>query len=397
MRVGLLTYHWVSNFGANLQTLSTYCYLKRNGYDPIIINWIPTDLESYYAKTVLSEQNIVHQQFAENEYSSKTVVCRNSKEIASAIKTENIDKVVIGSDAVFTITPFLSRLHLCKRGVIFSKCYSDSTIINPFWGDFLLYLEKKVDVVAISASAQNTQYKKLLGWEKRKCALALNNFKTITVRDIWTQEMLIYISNGMLKPEITPDPVFAFEQNVRPPQRSYIRKELGITNDYVLLSVPATIKDESWIHKLEALFNERGYSVVGLPITTRNKNMPLTYNISLPLYPLDWYDIIKFSSGYIGELMHPILVSLHNAVPVFAFDTYGFKIKGELDPKSSKTFQILKHFNLLKNYYNKSYNDLPSPHYVVDTILSCDRSKISNVSSFLYEEYDSTMKKLLEL
>ena len=39
MRIGLLTYHWVANYGANLQALSTYCYLDNNGYNPIIINW----------------------------------------------------------------------------------------------------------------------------------------------------------------------------------------------------------------------------------------------------------------------------------------------------------------------------------------------------------------------
>ena len=40
MRIGLLTYHWVANYGANLQALSTYCYLDNNGYNPISsLNW----------------------------------------------------------------------------------------------------------------------------------------------------------------------------------------------------------------------------------------------------------------------------------------------------------------------------------------------------------------------
>ena len=43
MRIGLLTYHWVANYGANLQALSTYCYLDNNVYNPIIINWVPND------------------------------------------------------------------------------------------------------------------------------------------------------------------------------------------------------------------------------------------------------------------------------------------------------------------------------------------------------------------
>lgn len=37
--------------------------------------------------------------------------------------------------------------------------------------------------------------------------------------------------------------------------------------------------------------------------------------ISIPLNPIDWYALIKYSKGYIGERMHPIVVSLHNSVP----------------------------------------------------------------------------------
>ena len=47
-KFGILTYHWVSNFGAQLQTLSTYKCIEKSGNMPIIINWIPDDLKKYY-------------------------------------------------------------------------------------------------------------------------------------------------------------------------------------------------------------------------------------------------------------------------------------------------------------------------------------------------------------
>ena len=52
MKIGILTYHFVSNFGANIQTLSTFEYFRNVGHDPVIINWIPTDLEQYYNNVV---------------------------------------------------------------------------------------------------------------------------------------------------------------------------------------------------------------------------------------------------------------------------------------------------------------------------------------------------------
>lgn len=37
MNIGILTYYRVANFGANLQAVSTYYYLKNNGYNPLFI------------------------------------------------------------------------------------------------------------------------------------------------------------------------------------------------------------------------------------------------------------------------------------------------------------------------------------------------------------------------
>ena len=46
MRIGLLAYHSAINFGATLQLLSTYMFFKNNGYEPIVINWVASDLEA---------------------------------------------------------------------------------------------------------------------------------------------------------------------------------------------------------------------------------------------------------------------------------------------------------------------------------------------------------------
>lgn len=56
MKIGILTYHWVANFGANLQTLSTVCLFKKNGFIPIVINWIPLDCELKYQSSTPVEQ-----------------------------------------------------------------------------------------------------------------------------------------------------------------------------------------------------------------------------------------------------------------------------------------------------------------------------------------------------
>ena len=162
MKIGILTYHWVSNFGANLQALSTYMYLLNMGYDPIVINWIPEDVESKYDNNVLTIQNDSHRQFAKDSFKNITRLCRNGEDIAREIELNRITKVLIGSDAVFTNLPKLARFVLCRRGIVRIHPKSDSVFPNPFWGDFLNYMKTPVEIVALSASAQNMPYKKIL-------------------------------------------------------------------------------------------------------------------------------------------------------------------------------------------------------------------------------------------
>lgn len=37
MNIGILTFYRVANFGANLQAVSTYYYLKNNGHNPVLV------------------------------------------------------------------------------------------------------------------------------------------------------------------------------------------------------------------------------------------------------------------------------------------------------------------------------------------------------------------------
>ena len=400
MNIGILTYHWVSNFGANLQALSTYKYIENAGHKPIIINWIPEDLENSYENIVLTCQNEIHKQFALINYVNITDICRNSKDIANEIEKHEIKKVFIGSDAVFTNLPKLDRYRLCKRGVVYIKPKSDSNFPNPFWGEFTSYLNESIDIFAISASAQNMQYKKILfKKEKDEYGNALKKFKNITVRDIWTKNMIQHVTHGEIIPNITPDPVFGFEQNVNPQKIDYVQNKLGIKTKYVLFSAWSTIKDMEWVIKIEKIFEEKGIIVIGLPKTTMKIfKSPLKYNLEFPISPLEWYDAIKYSCGYIGELMHPILVSLHNSVPIFSFDTYGFSKLGKLDVKSSKIYHILKKFDLLDNYYNKKYNKkLPSPELVAEKILLFDKNSCSYNANKMWNEYNNMMNENINL
>ena len=150
--------------------------------------------------------------------------------------------------------------------------------------------------------------------------------------------------------------------------------------------------------ELENLFNSAGVKLIGLPQTNKSFRSPLKDNLSFPIDPLDWYQLIKNSQGYIGELMHPVLVSLHNAVPVFVCDKYGFTFRGLFDESSSKTYQIMNRFNLLDNYYNvKQVAKLPKPEYVFDSIVQFDKVNCRSTAKALLKKYNEMMTNIISL
>lgn len=397
MNVGILTYHFVSNFGANLQTLSTFMYLK-NHHNPIIIDWIPSDLEEYYNTHVQDSQNSAFQAFQEQYYTSKTIKCRTSEDIANAIKTHNIEHVIIGSDAVLTFIPFWQRFSLTRRGIRYYNPLMDSKFPNPFWGDFNSFLEKEITISLMSASAQNTNYHLVLSpFIKKQIATALEKFSYISVRDIWTQNMIKCFTKGSINPSITPDPVFAFNQNVGElHSKQYILEKFSLPEKYVLFSTTQKCFTDQWIKELEHLFINQGIKLIGLPIANATNQSKCIEHLSPSISPDDWYDLIKYASGYIGELMHPILVSLHNSTPLYAIDTYGFVKFGTFDFKSSKTYQILKSFNLIDNWYSIKTNTMvPSPHDVFIRIMHFDKQKCSQIAKDKLGEYNQMMENIL--
>lgn len=112
MRIGLLTYHWVANYGANLQALSTYCYLDNNGYNPIIINWVPNDALADYQNSSSEEQLNAHHKFIKTRCRLTRQFSEQS-EISAILNEEGITHVLVGSDALFNIIRPHFHLKLC--------------------------------------------------------------------------------------------------------------------------------------------------------------------------------------------------------------------------------------------------------------------------------------------
>lgn len=400
--IGILTYHSVCNFGANLQALSTFSFLKKNGYNPIFINWMPKDLDDAFKNTIPVQQFKQHEDYWMKHY-VLTERCYTDKDVANAIIKNNIEAIIVGSDAVCQHHTLLSRLIFpCKTIINFARITSDRLCPNPFWGSFQKLLPHKIPMAMMSASSQNSSYKILTKREKDCLREHLKNFVYLSVRDEWTANMFKYVTNGDVTPNITPDPVFAFNYNVNDiPSKDFILKKFNLPDQYYLLSFhdSRTVSIE-WLQEFENLALKKRIKCVALAFPNGIKfRHPFDKQIDLPLDPIDWYALIKYASGYIGHNMHPIVVSLHNSIPCFSFDNYGVtKLRIFVNEKSSKIYHIMDRFNLLLNRVSSKniLYKVPKPGYVLDKLLSYETIKVSKVSENIYMEYESMMKNILK-
>ena len=133
-----------------------------------------------------------------------------------------------------------------------------------------------------------------------------------------------------------------------------------------------------------------------MPQGGRNSNFDI--DIELPLSPIDWYALIKYSNGYIGNNMHPIIVALHNNVPFFSYNIHGRSyLHGRIQRiKTSKEYDLLSRFGLQTNVVPQPFLRFISPKKVINKIKSFNMEKCKYASEFMQQEYEKMMSDILK-
>ncbi len=401
MKIGLLAYHSACNFGATLQLLSTYMYFKNAGYEPVIINWVAADLERFYQRITPHAQYQLQEELRKQIW-QETILCRTIEEVARIIEQEQIEAVVIGSDAVCQHHPLLERIVFPTRTVIhIQKLTQDRMFPNPFWGLFNTYLPKPVPIAILSASSQDSAYKYIPRKIRKEMAEAIRQYKYLSVRDSWTADMIANITHNQTRPPVTPDPVFAFNYNAATlvPTQEEICKRFNLPKRYILLSfIDQTTVSQKWLTDFEELAAKEGITCVMLPFSHKASFGNLSHHIDLPLSPIEWYALIKYATGYIGHNMHPIIVALHNQTPFFSFDNYGIKKLNGLisSDKSSKILHILELAGLANQRISCIHRFFkePTPTWVLDKILHFDTNKSKIFADTYYAKYQEMMQNI---
>ncbi len=398
MKIGILTFNTAINFGANLQACSTYSYFKNHSYEPVFISYTPRDAADE-GKNNPPEQVAALREF--QEQFNVTRPCHDSREVAQVLKEEGIRNVVIGSDAVAQHHPFLSRIVFpSRRFVSVMHPASDKMFPNPFWGEFLDYIDTPISVSLMSVSNQQSDFKMFTSKEKEAMMSYLSRMSYISVRDNWTQSMYQSISGGSLIPVITPDPVFGFNENVRElPTRDEIKSNFNLPEKYILLAIRrGRSVTPKWVESFEKVCSDNGYECIGLPFPYGYSPLNVVKEkIRMPLSPIEWYSLIKYSDGYVGHNMHTIVSALHNAVPCYSFDQYGIRHFSQfVNKKSSKIYHILRTAGFPENRNSscRLIEMAPSAEAVFSKLMSFDRVHCQEFAEDYYQKYLQMMNTI---
>ena len=182
-----------------------------------------------------------------------------------------------------------------------------------------------------------------------------------------------------------------------------VKEQFNLPENYVLVSMKCRMLDNMlWMDKLKSEMKKLYLECVALPMPTGIEfKHNFDFSITTPLPPLDWYALIKYAKGYIGENMHPIVVALHNAVPCFCFDTYGVLkyARCVCVEESSKIYDIMSRFSLLDNRINaySRFWKCPPVDIVINQILHFDVIACQKTALNYYNNYEQMMSSILEV
>lgn len=407
MKIALLTFLDVANYGANLQAASTYNYLKNYGHDVWAIDYrsysTVTDKKMSRLKRHLLNQteriqDKAHHQFIGDEITQKISGLHTTRQVAHAILSNNFDGVIIGSDAVAQHWPWFSTLKLGhKRPFWIEPMQRERRFPNPFWGKGFA---NQVPTAMMSVSSQNSKYEDFPSFTLSQMSKQLHEMTYISTRDNWTRKMMLKAAPD-LQIEVTPDPVFALNQNLGDeiPKESEIRQKFTLPDKYVLIGLRGQIYSKEELNGLNECFKTKDMECVAFDIEGQYPyEHPFSYQIPLPLAPLDWFALIKYSSAYIGSNMHPIVSSLTNAVPCFSIDNWGIKGKGVAENQvSSKVYDVLSQYNLQQYWSPIENGKCNRPvREIYELITRFPKEEVSRISEIRLTKYNKMMETILK-
>ena len=324
-RTGILTIHYVSNYGAILQSLAT-----ARLFDAEIIDHRYRSKIRQYENIGLTRQHLVDYVDDSLPLSTKRVFAHDWDHRATLdfIESNQYELIVVGSDEVWKTNyspphPRRSLALSLARDPLRAWPRYRWLQVNPWYTPFpnIYWPETTVPCVGFAGSIGSTLVETIPPRHRREMARRLGNFSLIGVRDERTLEFvrqLAGVSSDLV--ELVPDPVFTFSAS----ESDYEEAKVALTDCGVNVEQPFAFLDIRAARKDEYA---REVADSGLPAVDLTQ---------LALTPPQWFAAIGLAHVGVTDAMHPFISALVQDTPCLSID------------KRAKSVELRAHFDLSK-------------------------------------------------
>lgn len=333
MKVGILTFHWATNYGAVLQTYALQHYLVKLGHQVEVINYMP----SQYSKTLfkcinvksvtntIHKYNMLRKEYKINRFRTKYLQLSNiSYSSYEDLKTKPpcCDVYIVGSDQVW-------NQYFTSKG--------EGKLTLSYFLDFGL---PKVKRIAYAVSFGCTEYPDALSSHFKP---VLDKFCAISVRENTGRTILKKMGYGNV--EVLPDPTLLLQSCE---YDRFIDAGRPAANSIAVYLVNTKF-DKSLRYAIEKVGRCLNCKIIY--ISGQHNTI---YGIE------DWLTIIKTSKYVVTDSYHGIVFAIKYNKPFAALPVQGSGIG-----MNDRVFTLFSELNIERNIDNNLCIDF---NYILDSL-----------------------------
>lgn len=292
MKIGIITFHWATNYGAILQSYALQEYLKKLGHDVYIINYRPSQYKKTFLKCVLSPRFWLTPLKLKEYFKEQKLEDFREKYLNQTKLFESLDDL--------KNNPPKMTVYICGSDQIWNPSFTTLGEGKVTTSYFLDFGSTRIKRIAYAAS---------FGCEDLPIDAAiiaknyLQNFNAISVRE-----------NSGLK----------------------IVKKLGISNSVVLCDPTMLLNSDNYSQLLESKSSTKSKTVFNYILRSKDSRVQALNKIFSNNYTLitdnktlssnsitDWLNNIKHSSVVVTNSFHGMVLSIIFKTPFIVLEAKG--------------------------------------------------------------------------
>ena len=376
MKIGIITFHWATNYGAVLQAYALQLFLTKLGHDVKIIDYVPGSYEKNFIKCFFTKRPWLIKKNILEFYKERRFINFREKKFNLTDRYSSMQEL--------KLKPPECDVYICGSDQIWNPSFTAGGEGQTTTSYFLDFGNEKTRRIAYAVSFGCTEYLENI---KRIVTPLLSKFNAISVREKTGCE--IVRSMGFDNVSIMPDPTLLlsakeYDENID----GSMCLDNPFSFFYVIHNHQCTIK------RIEDYFRDK-----------LSENIISTYRIRYSMIGINkWFSLVKDAKTIVTNSYHGIIFSI-----IYKKQFIAVPVEGALAGMNDRIFTLLEQLGLQDRIVNNCEPSritslLSEPinwNYAEEKIqnlrIKAELFIAENVRTNLIDEYQTKKHELLEV